>query len=78
MIRLFKELKNFKLLKLEPWYNSIDTSNGMWLGEGIDSQSILLSNELSQEDKKYNYEGMAYLVQDGTYSLIKTMMDGDD
>lgn len=75
---LIDEYRNFKLLKLEPWYNSIDTSNGMWLGEGLDSQSILLSNELSQEDKKYNYEGMAYLVQDGTYSLIKTMMDGDD
>ena len=75
---LVDEYKNFKLLKLEPWYNSIDTSNGMWLGEGLDSQSILLSNQLSDEDKKYNYEGMAYLVQDGNYSLIKTMMDGDD
>ena len=75
---LIDDYKKFKLLKLEPWYNGIDTSNGLWLGPGIDSQSVLVTNELEEEDKKYNYEGMAYLVKDGTYTLIKTMMDGDD
>lgn len=75
---LIDDYKKFKTLKLQPWYNNIDTSNGIWLGPGIDSQSVLISNELSDEDKKYNYEGMAYLVKDGVYTLIKTMMDGDD
>lgn len=75
---LVDDYKKFKTLKLQPWYNNMNTSNGMWLGPGIDSQSVLISNELSAEDKKYNYEGMAYLVKDGTYTLIKTMMDGDD
>ena len=75
---LIDDYKKFKLLKLEPWYNSMDTSNGLWLGAGIDSQSILVTNELEEEDKKYNYEGMAYVVKNGSYTLIKTMMDGDD
>lgn len=75
---LVDDYKKFKLLKLQPWYNSIDTTNGIWLGQGLDSQSVLVSNELSEEDKKYNYEGMAYLIKDSTYTLIKTMLDGDD
>ena len=75
---LIDEYKRFKLLKLQPWYNTMDTSKGIWLGPGIESQSVLVSNELSEEDKKYNYEGMAYLIKNSTYTLIKTMMDGDD
>ena len=75
---LIDDYKKFKLLKLETWFSSVDTSSGLWLGAGIDSQSILVTNELSEEDRKYNYEGMAYVIQNGTYTLIKTMMDGDD
>ena len=75
---LIDDYKKFKLLKLQPWYNTMDTTKGMWLGPGIESQSVLVTNELSEEDKKYNYEGMAYLIKDSTYTLIKTMMDGDD
>lgn len=75
---LVDDYKKFKLLKLQPWYNFIDTTNGIWLGTGIEAQSVLVSNYLSDDDKKYNYEGMAYLIKDSTYTLIKTMMDGDD
>ena len=58
--------------------SSVDTSNGLWLGAGLDSQSVLLSNSLTDEDKKYDYAGMAYIIKNGTYTLIRTMMDGDD
>ena len=75
---LIDDYKRFKQLKLKPWFSSVDTSNGLWLGAGLDSQSILLSNSLTEEDKKYDYAGMAYVIKDGTYTLIKTMMDGDD
>ena len=75
---LIDNYKQFKLLKLEPWFSKVDASNGIWLGEGIDTQSILISNNLLEEDKKYNFPGMAYYVKNGSYTLIKTMMDGDD
>lgn len=75
---LLDDYKKFKLLKLQPWFANVDTTNGLWLGPGIDSQSIISSNELATEDKKYNYPGMAFLVKDSNYTLIKTMMDGDD
>ena len=58
--------------------SAVDSSNGMWLGPGLDGQSLLLSNSLTEEDKKYNFEGMAYIILNGNYTLIKTMMDGDD
>ena len=75
---LIDDYKRFKQLKLKPWFSSVDTSNGLWLGAGLDSQSVLLSNSLTDEDKKYDYAGMAYIIKNGTYTLIRTMMDGDD
>ena len=75
---LIDDYKRFKLLKLKPWFASVDISNGIWLGPGLDSQSILLTNSLTDDDKKYSFEGMGYVISNGTYSLIKTMMDGDD
>jgi S-DNA-T family DNA segregation ATPase FtsK/SpoIIIE len=75
---LVDEYKKFKLLKLQPWFNNVDTTSGLWLGPGIETQSVLVTNELSDEDKKYSFDGMAYLIHNSTYSLIKTMMDGDD
>ncbi len=75
---LIDDYKRFKQLKLKPWFSAVDTSNGLWLGPGLDSQSVLLTNSLTDEDKKYDYAGMAYIINNGTYSLIKTMMDGDD
>ena len=75
---IIDDYKRFKQLKLKPWYSAVDSSNGLWLGAGLDSQSLLLTNSLTDEDKKYNYEGMAYIISNGNYTLIKTMMDGDD
>ena len=75
---IIDDYKRFKQLKLKSWYSAVNASNGLWLGAGLDSQSLLLTNSLTEEDKKYNYEGMAYIISNGNYTLIKTMMDGDD
>lgn len=66
-----------KSLKLETWFNYVDTTRGLWLGEGLDNQSLLVSNELTQDDKKYSYEGMGFVIEDSKYTLIKTVLDGD-
>ena len=67
-----------RMLKLEPWYPNIDTTKGIWLGPGFDSQSMLSSNEVTQEDKKYTFEGLAYTIKDANYTVIKTLLDGDE
>ncbi len=67
-----------RMLKMEPWFATVNTTKGIWLGPGFDSQSMISSNEVSMEDKKYDFEGLAYSVTDANYTVIKTLLDGDD
>ena len=64
-----------KTLKIEPWFARIDTSFGIWIGSGIDSQNLLNVKELTMEERKLNYEGMAYLIDNSDYITIKTILD---
>ncbi len=75
---LVDEYDKIRNLKLESWYTQINTGKGIWLGNGFSSQSIFSCNELTSEDKKYNYDGLAYTITDAKYNVIKTVMDGDD
>ena len=75
---LVDDYDKLRMLKLEPWYPNIDTTKGIWLGPGFDSQSMLSSNEVTQEDKKYTFEGLAYTIKDANYTVIKTLLDGDE
>ena len=67
-----------RTLKLESWYSEINTAKGLWLGNGFTSQSIFSSNDLTSEDKKYDFAGLAYSLTDAKYTVIKTLMDGDE
>ena len=75
---LVDDYEKIRTLKLEGWFGQVDTKNGIWLGTNIGNQSILTTNEISAEDKKYDYDGLAYSVTNGSYKVIKTVMDGDD
>lgn len=69
---------NIRNLKLEKWYHDIDTSQGIWLGQGLDSQSVFENIQLRNEDKKFNYNGLGFMMTGGDYSVIKVMMDKDE
>ena len=75
---LVDNYEKLRTLKLESWYNQIDTSSGLWLGPGLNSQCMFLIDSIKEEDRKYNFEGLAFNMEDGKYTLIKTMMDGDE
>lgn len=75
LVDSYDKMKN---LKIESWFNYVDTTKGIWLGQGLDNQSLLISNELSQEDKKYDYDGMGFVIENSEYILMKTILDGDD
>lgn len=77
---LVDDYDKLRTLKLESWFNTVNTGKGIWLGSGstFSSQSLISSNELTQDDKKYDYEGLAYKVVDSKYTVIKTMLDGDE
>ena len=75
---LIDDYDKIRTLKLESWYSNINTGYGLWLGGGFSSQSMISSGELSQDDKKYNFEGLAYFVTNSNYTVIKTILDGDE
>ena len=75
---LIDEYDKMRTLKLESWYSEINTAKGLWLGNGFTSQSIFSSNDLTSEDKKYDFAGLAYSLTDAKYTVIKTLMDGDE
>lgn len=75
---LVDDYDKLRTLKFESWFKQVNTSSGLWLGSNIGSQSIITAGEVSTEDKKYEFEGLAYNVYNSAYKVIKTVMDGDD
>lgn len=75
---LVDDYDKLRTLKLEKWFEQVDPTNGLWLGTGFGNQSLIQSNEINSEDKKYEFEGLAFHVEKGTYKVIKTVMDGDE
>lgn len=75
---LIDDYEKIRTFKLESWFSNVNTSDGIWLGTGFASQSIFSCNTVSQDDKKYTYEGLAYCINDSNYTVIKTMLDGEE
>ena len=75
---LIDDYDKIKMLRLESWFNYINTTNGIWLGPGFESQSLISSNEVNKDDRRYTFDGLAYTVKDTAYTVVKTVMDGED
>lgn len=77
-IVLVDTYERMKSLKIEPWYAKVNTSYGIWLGSNFTNQSIFSVKPLSMEERKLNFEGMGFLIDNAEYTLIKTVLDGDE
>ena len=77
-IILVDTYERLKTLKIEPWYAKINTSYGIWLGKDFANQNIFSVKTLSMDERKLNYNGMGFLIDDSNYTMIKTILDGDD
>lgn len=76
---LIDSYDKLRTLKLEKWFTDVvNSSQGLWLGEGFGSQTLIESDAIREEDKKYDFPGLAFSVKDGQYKAIKTMMDEDE
>ena len=75
---LIDDYDRIKMLKLEKWYNLINNNKGIWIGKGLNNQSVFATNEMTMEDKKYDFKGLAYTIEDAKYTVIKMVMDGDE
>ena len=75
---LIDDYDKMRTLKLEEWYNQIDENRGIWLGNNVNNQSLINTNEINSEEAKLNFNGMAYQIEDSEPKLIKTVLEGED
>ena len=67
---------SFKNIQIEPWYQStIDNSCGIWLGPEVGSQVAINITNLTMDDRKLNFEDMAFAVDSGKHVTIKHIVD---
>ncbi len=72
---LVDSYENLKRLRPEPWFKDINLTSGIWLGNGLENQNLFGVNTVDMEDRKLNFEGEAFVIEDGKYTLIKSVMD---
>lgn len=72
---LIDNYQRLRTLKIEPWYAQINTSYGIWIGTGIDTQNIYNVKDITMEERKLHYDGLAFLIVDSEYHIIKTVLD---
>ena len=75
---LVDDYESIRNLKFEDWFEQVDLTNGIWLGNDFENQSLFTTNTVSQEDKRLHFKGVGYIVESGTYNVAKMVMDGDD
>lgn len=75
---LIDDYEKLRTLKFESWFEQVNESKGIWLGRNFANQSLFQTKSVDSEDKKYDYNGLAFNIDEGDYKVIKTVMDGDD
>lgn len=75
---LIDDYEKIRTLKLESWFDKVSTTRGIWLGTGLSNQSLFTCKKINPEDKKYDFDGIAFNIENEEYKVIKTMMDGDE
>ena len=74
-VLLVDSYQSLKTLKIEPWFARLNNNFGLWIGRGLENQNIFNVKELAVDERKLNYEGMAFIIEDGNYTIIKTVLD---
>ena len=61
-----------KNLQIETWYQDcVNPMDGIWLGDEAENQLAINMPQLSMEDKKNNFQYMAFSVVNGKHEIIK-------
>lgn len=66
-----------KNVQTEEWYSkNIDNTYGIWLGEGIGTQTAISAMSLSIEDKKEIFPCISFPIYQGYHMILKYVVDG--
>lgn len=73
---VFDSYPSYKNIQADPWIkNKIDSSNGIWLGEGAGAQIAIQINDFTMEDRKLNFPYMGVVVQKEFKEIVKCAID---
>ena len=70
-IVIFDENSKIKDYNYEDWFKNIDISEGVYIGPGIEDQSIFKINNYSRELSEKQPNNYGYYISEGIYSTIK-------
>ena len=71
--------ESYKNLHVEQWYQTcINPMNGIWLGPDAGNQLVINMPQLTMDDKKLNFQYMAFTVSNGKHNIIKHMTEVED
>ena len=69
---------NYKNIQVNNWINNINSSNGIWLGEGIHQQIAIHVNNINMEDRQINFPFMGMAIVNEQKEIIKCAIDDGD
>lgn len=70
---IFDNIKRFEKLKKYEWYDKLNRTNGIWVGNDIDEQEYFEFENLSKFDLEENMKNLAYVINDNNYTVIKSI-----
>ena len=72
-IVVFEESGKAKDLMYETWFASVDTSEGVYIGPGVEDQNILKIGNYSRELSNKFPKNYGFYIAEGSYHIIKTI-----
>lgn len=77
IIIIADDYEKIKNIQTEEWYSkNIDNTYGIWLGEGIGTQTAISVMSLSIEDKKEIFPCISFPIYQGYHMIVKYVVDG--
>ena len=77
IIIIADDYEKIKNVQTEEWYSkNIDNTYGIWLGEGIGTQTAISVMSLSIEDKKEIFPCISFPIYQGYHMIVKYVVDG--
>lgn len=71
----FDVYESIRDLQTEFWYQNLKKTSGIWLGEGVGNQSCISIKNLNLDDRKLDFEYMAFVINNNSYNVIKHIVD---
>jgi len=74
-IIILDNISRYDTIKDIQCFQTLDYSNGLWIGSGFDEQEIFEIDDLKNYDVEESMPGLSYIVNNKKYKVVKTVSD---